>query len=29
MGIDIDGSGTAEDPWVLATPPGNNRMRAI
>ena len=28
MPIDVDGSGTAEDPWILATPPGKSEFEA-
>lgn len=28
MGIDIDGAGTLEDPWILATPPGKSEFEA-
>ena len=28
MGIDIDGAGTPEDPWILATPPGKSEFEA-
>ena len=28
MPIDVDGSGTAEDPWILATPPGTSEFEA-
>lgn len=28
MGIEVEGSGTAEDPWILATPPGKSEFEA-
>ena len=28
MTIDVDGAGTAEDPWILATPPGKSEFEA-
>ena len=28
MSIDVDGAGTAEDPWILATPPGKSEFEA-
>jgi hypothetical protein len=28
MATDVDGAGTAEDPWILATPPGKSEFEA-
>jgi hypothetical protein len=28
MTIDVDGAGTPEDPWILATPPGKSEFEA-
>ena len=28
MTVDVEGSGTQEDPWVLATPPGTSEFEA-
>jgi hypothetical protein len=28
MASDVDGAGTAEDPWILATPPGKSEFEA-
>lgn len=28
MSNDVDGAGTAEDPWILATPPGKSEFEA-
>ena len=28
MGVEVEGAGTREDPWVLATPPGTSEYEA-